>query len=150
MSLLIATWLISGWFWDQAAPAAIALPKARLSDPLEATQSIAARQLMGSTQKTSDSAPPPRLAQYRLLGAMTSAGRTRGFAIVAEEGKAAVAVLEGDDVAPGIKLAKVLAEQVQLRYEGRTETLALSYKSPPVPLLPIDISRPDAKANRRQ
>jgi general secretion pathway protein C len=150
VSLSITAWLASGWIWDQAAPGAIAPPKVRQPNALEATQAIAARQLMGSPQKSSERASPARPAQYRLIGAMTATGRTRGFAIVAEEGKAPKAVLEGDEVAPGVTLAKVLAEQVQLRHEGHSETIVLSRKLASVPPAPTDISRPSTTANRRQ
>jgi general secretion pathway protein C len=150
ISLSVAAWLVAGWFWDQAAPVAISLPMARQADPLEATQAIAARQLMGAAQKKSGGAPPVRVVRYRLFGAMTATGRTRGFAIVGEEGKAPIAVLEGDDIAPGVTLSKVLAEQVQLRYEGGSETIDLRREASSVAPPPVNISRPGTAANRRQ
>jgi general secretion pathway protein C len=149
-SLFIVAWIISGWFWDRAAPRAVTLPTTHVSDSLEAAQMIAARHLMGEARNTpAGSVAAPRSTQFRLLGAMTAGGRHPGFAILAADGEQAVAVFEGDEVAPGVTLSKVLPESVLMRYGSRTETLGMSYPSGDPIALPMVAPRPDAATGRQ-
>src|SRR5262249_49654513 len=90
-----------------------------------------ARHLMGETvaAAAAPAAPPP--SQYRLLGAMTASGKQRGFAILSEQGKPAFPVVEGEEIAPGLKLSRVLPDKVVLARGGREHTLPMANLEPP-------------------
>ena len=68
-------------------------------------------------------------ASYQLLGAMTGSGNKPGFAIISENGRPPVPVLEGEEFAPGVRLERVLPRAVELRRQGTTERLELPEKS---------------------
>ena len=55
---------------------------------------------------------------------MAASGGRRGYAVVQLEAKQILAVHEGEDVAPGIRLAEVHADHVILERNGVRETLA--------------------------
>src|SRR5487761_2548107 len=59
-----------------------------------------------------------------LLGVVAASGGRRGYAVVQLEGKQILAVHEGEDIAPGIRLAEVDADHVILDRNGVRETLA--------------------------
>jgi general secretion pathway protein C len=65
----------------------------------------------------------------RLLGVVAASGGRGGYAIVQFEDKKIIAVREGINVAPGIRLAEVQAEQVVIERDGVRETLALPHNN---------------------
>lgn len=125
LSLFLAAWIVSGWFWDRAAPAVASLPTAPLTDPVVAAQAIAAKHLMGEAKAQSGGADAPRPKSYRLLGLMTASDKLPGFAILLANGKESLVVVEGDEIVPGLTLLKVLPDKVVIGREGSTETIAL-------------------------
>jgi len=60
----------------------------------------------------------------RLLGIVAAAGGGRGYAVLQLEPRQILAVREGEDVAPGIRLAQVASNHVILERGGSLETLA--------------------------
>jgi general secretion pathway protein C len=122
-SLTLAAWIASGWFWDRAAPAIVQLPTTSLVDPVAASQAIASRHLMGVA--TVQSTGSEGNNSYRLLGLMTSSPGAPGFAILAEGGKGSLVVVEGEEIAPGLKLMKILPDQVVVGRDGNTEGISL-------------------------
>jgi general secretion pathway protein C len=122
-SLALAAWIASGWFWDRAAPAIVQLPTTSLVDPVAASQAIASRHLMGvaTVQATGSEGNN----SYRLLGLMTSSPGEPGFAILAEGGKGALVVVEGEEIVPGLKLIRILPDQVVVGRDGNTESISL-------------------------
>jgi general secretion pathway protein C len=60
----------------------------------------------------------------KLLGVAAASGKTRGYAVVQMEPRNILAVREGDEVAPGIRLAEVRTDHVILERNGVRETLA--------------------------
>lgn len=107
-------------------------------DAPTAAEIIAGRHLMGQAPRKTD--PEISSANYRLLGAMTSSRSQAGFAIFANGNNPAVAVIEGDPLAPGLNLSKVQAEQVLLSNGGRTEILAVDWGNrPPADLAPSSL-----------
>jgi general secretion pathway protein C len=59
------------------------------------------------------------------------------------DGKEMLAVPEGEDVAPDLRLAEVHAEYIVLERDGVRETLALQRQNPPAdPALPVETDLP--------
>ena len=124
---LLAAWIIAGWLWDLAAPAPYAPPLAASADAQKAADAVAARHWFGSAAVAPGTGE--HAASYQLLGAMTGSGNKPGFAIISENGRPPVPVLEGEEFAPGVRLERVLPRAVELRRQGTTERLELPEKS---------------------
>lgn len=79
--------------------------------------------LFGNLNQDRNSAAPTGIA-IRLLGIVAATAGRRGYAVMRLEPREMVAVREGDDVAPGIRLAEVGTDHVILERSGTRETLA--------------------------
>ncbi len=79
--------------------------------------------LFGSAQRDRNGAAPTGIA-IRLLGIVAATEGRNGYAVVQLEAKEILAVREGDDIAPGIRLAEVATDRVILERGGTRETLA--------------------------
>jgi general secretion pathway protein C len=77
----------------------------------------------GRVERNKAAAAPTGIA-IRLLGIVAASGGRRGYAVVQLEAKQILAVHEGDDVSPGLKLAEVHPDHVILERGGARETLA--------------------------
>lgn len=80
---------------------------------------------MGESKGQSGSMDAPRPKSYRLLGLMTASDKLPGFAILSANGTESLAIVEGDEIVPGLTLLKVLPNQVVIGREGSTESIAL-------------------------
>ena len=129
--LFILTWLSAEWFWRANAPDPVVLSTQTISDPLVAAQSIVSRHLMGDSPRLAVNSSAQLNDQFQLTGAMTASKGRLGFAILSEDGKIPVPVLEGEELAPGIVLFKVFATGVEIRRQGHTEFLELNDKAAP-------------------
>jgi general secretion pathway protein C len=67
----------------------------------------------------------------RLLGIVAATAGRRGYAVVQLEPRQILAVREGEDVAPGVRLAEVGTDHVILERGGTRETLAWPERSTP-------------------
>lgn len=123
VSLLLVAWIVSGWIWGQAAPSIASLPTMSLTDPVAASQAVAARHLMGE-RTTAQAGTEQHGGSYRLLGLMTASKGVPGFAILAN-GKESLVVVEGEEIVPGLTLLEVLPDQVVIGREGHTESITL-------------------------
>lgn len=135
--LAVLAWLGTHVFW--ALNTTEILPPAMVAetDPQQAAQAIASRHLFG--EAVSGETVAVTALDIRLTGVIAAQepGKT-AMAFLAFEGKPAVAVREGDEVAPGITLGRVQARQVELLRGGRTQILALPQpKSSPQPNQPL-------------
>ena len=128
-ALFILSWISSQWFWRANAPAPVVLPTQTLSDPLLAAQAIVSRHLMGESQQTKQGPSSPSNSQYQLIGSMTASKHRKGFAVIVEEGKSPVSVVEGEELAPGITLSKVFPNKVELNRQGHIEFLEMNDKA---------------------
>lgn len=116
--------VLAYWTWAWFAPRA----EVRLPAPAAPVASAAsASAIFGSAPRAQDVAAPTGIA-VRLLGvAATSAGR-QGSAVLQLEGNRILAVNEGEDLAPGIRLEEVHADHVILMRSGTREKLAWPQK----------------------
>jgi len=124
--------VLAYWTWVWFAPR----PVSRTEATAVQTGSVAsAGAIFGIVPRNQSIAAPTGIA-IKLLGVVAASGGRRGYAVVQLEGKQVLAVHEGEDVAPGIRLAQVLAEHVILERNGVRETLAWPEKKGPAPASP--------------
>lgn len=118
-AVIVTGFLAAHWTWLWLAPQPV------LRAPV-ATDSgapmAAAGALFGVQQRSSNSLSPTGIA-IRLLGIVAASGAQRGYAVVQLEAKDIVAVAEGADLSPGIRLAEIGPDRVILERDGRRETL---------------------------
>ena len=128
LGLVLAYWT---WAWLAPRPEPRAQP---LAAPVGRVAS--ANSLFGSVQRDQNIAAPTGIA-IKLLGVVAASGGRRGYAVVQLEARQILAVHEGEDIAPGIRLAEVHADHVILERNGTRETLTWPEKKtsvkPPVP-----------------
>ena len=104
------------WSWAWLAPA----PVARAPAAFEARTSSAGG-LFGTAKQGMAAATA---SAVRLTGVVAASGGRRGHAVLRLDGKTSVAVLQGEDVEPGLRLAEVHADHIVLERDGARETLA--------------------------
>src|ERR1035437_8522169 len=112
--------VLAYWTWAWFAPRA----EQRVEATAAQSGSVAsAGAIFGNVPRNQETAAPTGIA-IRLLGVAAASGGRRGYAVVQLEAKQILAVHEGEDVAPGIRLAEVHADHVILERNGVRETLA--------------------------
>lgn len=126
LGVVLAYWT---WVWFTPRPEPRAQP---LADPVGRVAS--ANLLFGTVQRNQNIAAPTGIA-IKLLGVMAASGGRRGYAVVQLEARQILAVHEGEDIAPGIRLAEVHADHVILERNGMRETLTWPEKKTAVPPL---------------
>jgi general secretion pathway protein C len=111
--------VLAYWTWVWFAPRA----EPRLEAAAVPGGSVAsAGAIFGSTPREQTAAPTG--VAMRLLGVVAASGGQRGHAVVQIDAKQIQAVHEGEEVAPGIRLAEVHPEHVILERAGGRERLA--------------------------
>ena len=112
------------WTWGWLAPR----PEPRAQAAADLGGGASAGVLFGKVQQDRNIAAPTAIA-IRLLGIVAATGGRRGYAVMQLEPRQIMAVREGEDVAPGIRLAEVGIDRVILERSGTRETLAWPEKS---------------------
>lgn len=142
-ALALLAWALAYWSWIWWLPR----PESRGDDLPTPTASVSsAAGLFGEVQRAAGAAPATGIA-LRLQGVVAataaagspSADGERGYAIVQLDAKKVVAVHEGEEVVPGVRLAEVHADHVILERGGLRETLAWPAKSATTPPAPATV-----------
>jgi general secretion pathway protein C len=120
LGVVLAYW---SWAWFAPSPA----PRAPSAVQPGARASTAAG-LFGAAPQGAGAAAMGAGA-LRLMGVVAAAAGRGGQAVLRLDGKRSLAVLEGEDIAPGLRLAEVHADHIVLERNGARETLALPEKS---------------------
>jgi general secretion pathway protein C len=118
-ALVFIGFVAAYWGWALFAPRSE--PRAQVA--AEAGNGTSAAGLFGIAQPGLNNAAPTGSA-IRLLGIVAATAGRRGYAVVQLESKEILAVPEGGDVAPGIRLAEVGIDHVILERGALRETLA--------------------------
>ncbi len=123
----LLAWLAATVFWSLNTPTTVAPLGAIETDPARAAQSIAARHLFGEAPKAGPALVKATVATDIALRGVVAPSQPgqRGLAVLAIAGKPPISVREGDEVAPGVKLRKVLPKGVELEREGQVQSLPL-------------------------
>ena len=125
VALSVTAWVAADLFWRFSAPKPPALPVASLADPQQAAQAIASRHPMGQT----DPAGPAAAAapsRYTLQAVVTGADSRPGWAVIAIDGGAQQGFVEGQEIRPGVTLALVRSDAVELAVGGARQTVRLA------------------------
>lgn len=125
-ALVMLALVAAYWTWEWLAPR---------SEPRAQTASVAsgdtgsAYTLFGTPERNSGNAPSTGIA-IKLLGIVAATSGRRGYAVMKLDPREILAVAEGEDVTPGIRLAEVRGDHVILERGGVRETLAWEVKDP--------------------
>jgi general secretion pathway protein C len=119
--------VLAYWSWALLAPR----PEPRAQAVAQTGgRAQAAHGLFGSAQP-GRSGPAPTGIAIRLLGVVAATGGRPGYAVMKLDAGKTLAVREGADVAPGVRLAEVDADHVVLERSGVRETLAWPNRKTP-------------------
>ena len=130
-ALLLLGFVLAYWTWAWLAPGV--LPRAPGSAAGGGTQEnrmASAGKLFGNLRQDGN-APAPTGIDIKLHGVMAASGSQPGYAVLQLDAKPDLAVREGQDIAPGIRLAEVRPDHVILERNGIREILAWPKKDPP-------------------
>jgi general secretion pathway protein C len=112
--------VLAYWSWAWLAPSAAARAPALAQTP---GGSASASGLFGAARQAA--APT---GNVQLMGVIAASGERRGHAVLRLDGKKTLAVLQGDEVEPGLRLAEIHAGGIVLERNGARETLAWPVK----------------------
>jgi general secretion pathway protein C len=112
--------VLAYWTWVWFAPRAE--PRAEAAAGEAGNLAIASR-VFGRVERNKNGASPTGIA-IKLFGIVAASSGRRGYAVVQLDAKQILAVHEGEDVTPGVRLAEVLRDHVILERGGVRETLA--------------------------
>ena len=135
VSLTVLGIVAAYWTWSWLAPRA----EPRAPTAADAGGASAAA-LFGSAQQDRSSVAATGIA-IRLLGIVTATPGRRGYAVVELEPRQILAVEEGDDIAPGIRLAEVGRDRILLERSGTRETLTWPDKTKAAEPPPVRANR---------
>ena len=118
-ALALFGFVLAYWTWIWFAPRA----EPRAEAATVGTGSLASAGLVfGRVERNKNAAAPTGIA-IKLLGVVAASGGRRGYAVVQLEAKQILAVHEGEDITPGLRLAEVHPDHVILERGGVRETL---------------------------
>jgi len=112
------------WTWAWLAPR----PELRTQAAAE-DGGAPADALFGNAQQDQVGAAPTGMA-IRLIGIVAATEGRLGYAVVQLETKEILAVLEGEEVTPGVRLAQIEIDHVVLERGGIRETLEWQQNNP--------------------
>lgn len=122
--------VLAYWTWAWLAPHAEPRAQALQTGAGAAADAQAAAGLFG-TPKRGASGAAPMASALSLLGVVAASGDRSGYAVLRLDARQTVAVHEGRDIEPGLRLAEVHARGVVLERNGVRETLALPERNAP-------------------
>jgi general secretion pathway protein C len=122
-AVILLACVLAHWTWVWLAPRPEMRAQAMASFD---SHSAAAGDLFGKARADGERVTPTGIS-IRLLG-IAASGKQHGYAVVELEPRRIVAVREGDELMPGIRLARVETDHVVLERNGTRETLAWPQK----------------------
>ena len=113
--------VLAYWTWAWIAPRPVPRAPAAVDAPADASS---ARALFGAVKQSAAAS-----SAVRLMGVVAATSGRRGHAVLRLDAKQSVAVLQGEEVEPGLRLAEVHADHIVLDRNGARETLAWPEKA---------------------
>jgi general secretion pathway protein C len=117
--------VLAYWTWAWLAPPAAARAPAAAE---AAAAASSAGGLFGNAKQGSGAAAPAA-GSVRLMGVVAATAGRRGHAVLRLDAKKTLAVLQGEEIEPGLRLAEVHVDHIVLERNGARETLAWPDKS---------------------
>lgn len=148
IALAIAAWVAVDLFWRFATPRPPALPVATEADPQRAAQAIASRHLLGQGAAPGAQNITAAPSRYSLQAVVTGADGRPGWAVLTIDGGPQQGFVEGQDIRPGLQLARVLPDSVELLASGARQRVMLAERpgagagSAPPPAMPGNTTPP--------
>ncbi|WP_079432924.1 type II secretion system protein N [Zoogloea sp. LCSB751] len=124
VALALSAWVAADLFWRFSAPRAPALPVATVADPQAAAQAIASRHLMGQSAGGPAAIAAP-VGRYTLQAVVTGSDGRPGWAVIAVDGGAQQGFVEGQEIQPGVRLATVGRDSIELSTGDARQTIKL-------------------------
>jgi general secretion pathway protein C len=121
--------VLAYWTWAWLAPRAE--PRAQVAESRVKLDS--AYRLFGSARQDSSAAAPGAIA-IKLLGVASASGGRRGYAVVQLDPKQILTVREGNNIAPGVRVAEIHPDHIVVLRNGVRETLAWPEKNAAAPI----------------
>lgn len=127
--LALLAWLGASIFWTLTAPETVR-PSAPIdTDPQRTVPALTERHLFGVYLVATPASAPSNIRLNGVIAAQQPGHRA--YALLMIEGKPAQLVREGDEIAPGMTLQRVLPRQVEILRGGQTQTLSLPESAKP-------------------
>ncbi len=124
LMLALLAWLGTNIFWTLSTKVNLPPAMSLETDPTRAAQATISRHMFG--ELASGEATPAASLDIRLTGVMAPLHPGKSaLAFLSVDGKPAVALHEGDEVASGITLNRVMPRQVELLSGGRPMLVSL-------------------------
>ena len=117
--------VLAYWSWAWLAPP----PAPRAPAAVETAGRASSAGGLFRTVKEGPGAAAAAPSSIRLMGVVAASGERRGQAVLRLDAKNTVAVLQGEDVEPGLRLAEVHVDHIVLERNGARETLAWPEKN---------------------
>jgi general secretion pathway protein C len=136
-ALALLGFVAAYWGWAWLAPR----PEPRAQVAADKGGSAASTGLLFGVAQLDRSGAAPSGSAIRLLGIVAATPGHRGYAVVQLETKEILAVSEGEDITPGIRLAEVGIDHVILERGAARETLAWPEKNTAAETAPMRPNR---------
>lgn len=120
LGVVLAYW---SWVWLAPSPA----PRAPAAVEIAGRTSSASGLFRNAKDGPGAAAAAP--STMRLMGLVAASAGRRGYAVLRLDAKKTVAVLQGEEVEPGLRLAEVDVDHIVLERNGARETLAWPEKN---------------------
>jgi general secretion pathway protein C len=117
--------VLAYWTWAWLAPPAAA----RAPAAAEAAAAASSAGGLFGNAKQGPGAAAPASGSVRLMGVVAATAGRRGHAVLRLDAKKTLAVLQGEEIEPGLRLAEVHVDHIVLERNGARETLAWPDKS---------------------
>ena len=124
-ALAVLGMVLAYWTWTFFSPQSELRSQALPTASYLGTGVEAANRLFGNApQGSSGGGAGASGITFRLLGVVAAPGTRSGYAVLRLDAKRTVAVREGGEIEPGVRLSEVHADHVVLERSGQRETLA--------------------------
>lgn len=121
--LALIGWIAARWFWILMAPSPAPLAAPLAAEARNPVDAVINARPFGAVAVTSSTPSPQQVGDLILRG--ISSTRRGGIAIIAVDKGRTVAVNAGDEIAPGIRLERVLPDHVIVNRAGVPQRLEL-------------------------
>jgi type II secretory pathway component PulC len=129
-ALLLLAWVLAHWTWVFVTPrqqSGAASATASFPSKLLAEKVVAFRLFGGALQAANDSpaAPAQAPSNISIKGLYAARDGRSGFAVLSVDGHT-VSTEPGKEIAPGMTLWRVYSDRVEIRHDGRIETVRMA------------------------